>query len=52
MSSAVERAISQSCLPVIGRQIVEILALDRRNPFAADEVVIAITDQNLFRDLV
>jgi hypothetical protein len=33
-------------------RIVKILAFDRRHPFSADEVVIAIPDQNLFRDLV
>ena len=33
-------------------RVVEILALDRRDPFAADEIVVAIADQNLLRDLV
>ncbi len=41
MSSACERAISQTVLPVIGRDVVEIAALDRRDPFAADEIVVA-----------
>ena len=33
-------------------RIVEILAFDRRDPFSADEIVVAVADQNLLRDLV
>ena len=41
MSSAVERAISQTGSPVIGVMLSKYWPFDRRHPLAADEIVVA-----------
>ena len=52
MSSAVERATSQSGWPVIGVGLREVLAAHRRHPLAADEVVVLRPDDDALLQLL